>query len=446
MKATTTRGRDRVRPQNVPRGKSSRIDVVIWWTSATTTLLASVVVSVAGHDAFRAPKEYVLRAGGIVILGALIIRVIWRPRDTSNLVVRHKRATILALVVVAWTAVTTLLSTNVWLSRWSLLYVAVCAVFFLGTLIAAQERSLNAVYVVLSAGTVNAVVLLLQEARVWDPFWPLEEVSRRSAFVGNPNDVGAHLLTPALAALALTATSPRRRRPHAMLAAVIVIGLFASQSATAIGAFLTSAVAMTLIRFPWRRALVAVVLAVVLVAAGFAAYAPLRTRVKTVRSAVQNRDYNLLSSYRLTSIMVASRMFLDYPITGIGPGSYAWHYFPYKVAAEVRHPLLRQSGERMFMYGEAHSDHLQILAVSGLPGYLIFLACWVYLARISFYRPNEPSNTMRFTRICALPLAAGVFVLMIAQFPLELAASTTPILFCSALCVAWEPKRTDEVS
>ena len=36
-----------------------------------------------------------------------------------------------------------------------------------------------------------------------------------------------------------------------------------------------------------------------------------------------------------------------------------------------------------------------------------------------------------------MPLAAGFFVLTLAQFPLQLAATVTTYLFLAALCFSW---------
>jgi O-antigen ligase len=158
-----------------------------------------------------------------------------------------------------------------------------------------------------------------------------------------------------------------------------------------------------------------------------------------MREAVAARDINWLTSSRMTAYATALQMFFDRPLVGVGPGCYALHYFNYKIRAEAEHPQLRQAFDRQSNFGEAHNDHLEIMAVTGLPGYAILVAVLIFVARRSWLvrktRLDSPRHS--FVYAFSFPLVAATAVLMLAQFPLELAASTVTLLAAAAFCIGW---------
>jgi hypothetical protein len=145
-----------------------------------------------------------------------------------------------------------------------------------------------------------------------------------------------------------------------------------------------------------------------------------------------------MTSYRIMPAATAVEMFLDRPLVGIGPGSFSALYMSYKREIDEKYPQwLRLANES---FGQAHNDHLQILAETGLPGYLMFVAALVLLARVSFRRNDAVDATdlkAQFARIFAFPAVACFAVLAVAQFPLQLTAPTVPALYLAALCFAW---------
>jgi hypothetical protein len=417
------------------------IDSALWWVVAGTAAFTPVFISLTGRDEFRAPKEYFLRGGSILVMATLAIRWLYSPHQSRHELSKYRAATLTAAAVVIWTAITTAFSTNTALSLWTLLYVVLCAGFFVGTMIVVNRRSVAAIYILLAPGVINTALLLLQASNVWDPIYGSAELRAPSAFVGSTNDVGAHLIAPAIASAALVFASRNRKGIHIAAAVFLFIGILAARSATAIGAYAIAVMTIGAV-LSWRKALALVGATALVITLGFAIYPPLRQRVVTVRNAVITRDYNLLLSYRLEPFMNAMHMFLHHPVTGVGPGCYAWNYFDYKIAAEQRYPILRKPGDhRIFMFGEAHSDHLQILAVSGLPGYLLFLGSVIVLGKGSWTRRgSDASDRQRFANLCSLPLAAGVATIALAQFPLELAASTVSLLYSAAICLSWNAR------
>lgn len=414
------------------------IDVVLWWTVAATAAITPLVISVSGHDEFRAPKEYALRAGGILVFALLAIRFLYLPRSTRAALAHHRTALLAAGAVILWTVVSALFATNRSLSLWSLLYVAVAAAFFAGALLALSDRSIGAVYVLLAPAMVNTIILLLQVTDLWDPIYGGAEVRALSALVGSSNDVGAYLLAPAIIAVGLVLSSHERRPIHLAMALFLFAGILAARSATAIGAYLVAVATLGAI-LSVRRAVVLAGVILLVIAVAIVTPSPLRHRAVFVREAVISRDYNLLFSYRLTAFAAAWHMFRHHPLTGVGPGCYAWNYFDYKIAAEERYAILRQPGDhKLFMFGEAHSDHLQILAVSGLPGYLLFSGSLVLLGKRSWKRTrHDLSLKERIARLSSLPLAVGIATIALAQFPLELAASLATMLYATAICMSW---------
>ena len=159
--------------------------------------------------------------------------------------------------------------------------------------------------------------------------------------------------------------------------------------------------------------------------------APLRQRAANMTLWVRSGDYNALLTERLTPFISAYGMFKDHPLTGVGPGAFAWHYYDYKLRAEMRIIGLRAAYNRGTHYGQVHDDHLQVLAEGGLIGYAAFLASLVALASLSFATRNV------FVRRMAAPLALYWIVLSFAQFPLETAVVRALLIHFAALAVAW---------
>jgi len=88
-----------------------------------------------------------------------------------------------------------------------------------------------------------------------------------------------------------------------------------------------------------------------------------------------------------------------------------------------------------------HNDHLQVTAEAGVIGYLLFLASLGLLVRRS---TAEPAPRAAFAQALRWPLATAIFLVCLAQFPLELAAPRLMFLTLGAICVTWN--RTDATS
>jgi O-antigen ligase len=161
-----------------------------------------------------------------------------------------------------------------------------------------------------------------------------------------------------------------------------------------------------------------------------------RARIRTMVSYAEGGQLSEMTSFRLPAYTVALAMFRDRPLLGVGPGVFRALYLPYKLRIDAEHPQWIRIGHQSF--GQVHNDHLQLLAETGLPGYLIFLAAMVYVARLSFTRRGETSPRARFVTSYAFPSVTALFVLALAHFPLQLTSHVVPAVYLSALCIAWK--------
>jgi O-antigen ligase len=408
-------------------------------------LVTSTAIAWSAVDVFRLPKEIAFRTEAI-LLGVLLVFMAtgkegWR-------VLRHgmpRLHVLLPLLIVVWTLVTTLTSTNRPLSEESLVTVVAAAVIFLVTRRVAPHLSLLALDVCLGIASINAVVVTLQEYTSWNPFvFPAEARGHISstALIGNPNDVGSYLVLPALAAVIALATIPGRRRVlYALFTAVLTTGLIASGTRTAMIAFTCGVVVFALLR-PLRQSLIT--LLIFLIAAGVVLRPSTRVgqRARATVAAARARRYDVLFSERLPPFLSAYDMFRSRPLLGLGPGTFKYHFMDARMEIEKRYPASWTSGWPM-NFGETHNDHLQTAAETGLPGYLLFLTA-VGVVGLSARRHADAATapaTARFAHALRPPLAVTFFVLCLAQFPLQIAAPRIMTLTLAALSLGWERPR-----
>lgn len=399
----------------------------------TVVLLGLVILPLTvvrdGADAFRLPKELVFRAEAIVLLALLLLRVRrpfvpigqWRPE------------VLLTAAIVFWAMVVTATSTNRALSVDSLITIVAAAVIFMATCIASESRSREAVDVLMIGCCVNAAITILQELSLWQPVPASEGHYGTVGLMGNPNDVGTFLLVPAVAAVVMAATSLGKRRwIYLGVAVLLVSGIVASATRTALGAFAVSMLVLAVLQA--RRA--TVLIGVVLLVAGLAVSSPATVIGRSVRElgdAAVHRDYQRLFSERLPPFLAAAEMIRDHPLLGLGPGCFRYHFMAYRVALAAKYPAAWLRGFPM-NWGAVHNDHLQVAAEAGLPGSLLFLAVLALLAR---RQPAEATPRARFARTLRWPLAAAIALVCMAQFPLELAAPRLMFLTLGAFCVTW---------
>lgn len=410
---------------------------------AAGALVIPLAISWTADNAFRYPKELVLRAEVIFIIAILAVGWGFGRLDLPQLDLRANWLRLTAAICV-WTIICALASTNRRVSVPPTARVLLYAVLFVVTVLILRRRPAWFAGIIVPPAIVNSAIYILQELEIWSPFdtsGAAEKHLGRTALIGNPNDVGGYLIVPALVAMAL-ALSRRRGRPlWAAAAVLILVATFMTHTVAAIGAVSVALFVMLMLWLrSWPARLAAFVAIVILGAVPFAAYAPLRDRVAIMRDALRRRDYETLSASRTLPFLTSAAMIRDRPLTGVGPGGFAYNFFEYKLRLQQRRrDLFEHTTEINF--GEVHNDHLQVAAETGLPGYALFLAALVILGAAS--RPktgaDDPvdADHADFVRLLALPLAVSMFILALAQFPLELIAPTHAYLWAAAAIVAW---------
>jgi len=390
---------------------------------------------------FRLPKTIFLRGEAILLVSITLASIVAgaplpRPRWRDAWL-------LLPLAALAAFAVLTLTSTNRELSAGALGSAIATAVVFFATVAAARTGGWLLVAAPLVAAVTNALLVIVEETNLWMPFGVqagLPHHLQCDALIGNPNEVGGYLGAAALAIVAVIATRGRSNRwnvSEILIAAVLVIALIACQTLTAILAFSAAAFFLVVIS-SWRNALRIGAAAVIMAMLLIALVTPFRHRAANVVNWIRTGDYNAIVTDRLTPFVAAWSMFAEHPLTGVGPGAFAWQYYDYKIHAEQRYPSLRHAYNRGVNFGEVHNDHLQALAEGGVIGYGVFLAVIGALGFLSFtIPPAAPDWRQQFVRRLALPLAVFWIVLSIAQFPMETTVIRALLVHLAALCVGW---------
>jgi O-antigen ligase len=258
-----------------------------------------------------------------------------------------------------------------------------------------------------------------------------------AALIGNPGDVAAALLLPAvLLWVRITAASGLRRRLVAAAGlAACLVGLGATEAIAPLGAFAAAVLLHTLLdlRARWRPFLAA---ALLLVAAAGATGAGRRALVKLEQ--LRRGEAARASTQRDIGVLAALEMIRARPLLGVGPGAFSNAFVPARLRAEERtgRTLIHRSGYAHF--DNAHSEPLTLAAENGLPAALLSLAALAAVAGGLLGRRREERGTPEPAAAAPdtlLALLAGFAVLSLAAFPLRLALSVGPAAFVFGLAV-----------
>jgi O-antigen ligase len=411
-------------------------------------VLIPILYTGGAMDAFRLPKEMAFRAEAIVLalMGVFAVtapRASWR----ETLAALPRREWYLLAAIAIWSVVTTLTSTNRPLSEESLVTLAAAIAIYVATRLVAPGMQLPVLFVIFTGALANAVVVTLQELRIWNPFVFPPEVQghvQSVGLVGNPNDVGTLLAGPAVAALAAAAALRGWQRLFfGSAAGALFIGIAMSRTRTAMIAFAAGAIVVALLR-PWRQALAVAAVLLIVAAVALRPSTGIGSNFRQLIPALRERNYPVLFSERLVPFLSAIEMIRARPVVGVGPGAFKYHFMLTRLALETRYPPAWTKGWPM-NFGETHNDHLQVAAETGVPGYLLFAAGIALLAipaRRRGERDAPRTNEQTVGHAMRMPLAATFFVIAIAQFPLQIAAPRLMFLTLGALAISWD--RGDE--
>jgi O-antigen ligase len=411
----------------------------LWRIIVGCVLLIPLLVSQTGKDSFRLPKELIFRAETLLLVSICAAVFIVKKSVPAGW---RDAAVIIPGAAILWSGITTLVATNRTLSVNAFQWIAGWAVIFVVTTALAGNRSVPVIYAALVPAAINAVLVLLQESDMWNPFFPGKSLEHalHSGLIGNPNDVGTFLVAPVVACFALLFASKSNRLLHIGTMLLLLVAVVANHTLTALAAISVGLIA-TVFMVSKRLTAVAVIVVAILVVAIVTFFPPLRARYDRTVRFFSAGYYDSVLSGRALPFLAASHMFLDRPVTGVGPGCFKWEYFPYKVRIIRRYEKLALTGKTI-NYGEVHNDHLQILAESGLPGYALFVAALIVIGSASFVGRGNTAES-EFSRLASFPLAIAFAVVALGQFPLELAAATAVNIYLFALCRAWRPSAND---
>jgi O-antigen ligase len=411
-----------------------------WFIVAGGAVVLPLVVGYGTREGFRFPKDLLLVAIAIAVVTILAAGSELQKTGILGRLMQERAALELTAAAAVWVSLTAALSSNRILSLFAVARFAAAAAIFLAALSLIRTRSFRVLGLLLVPGVVNAVVVLLQITHVWNPFrFPAGYEGRLmyTGLLGNANDLGVYLVVPLLLAMVLAIADRPWRPLWIALAAVTAVAMAAALTITAIAA----AAAATIVLFfcvSRRLGIVVAVIIPLVVAVAAASYAPLRERASALAHAAKTRDIEALTSSRFVAFTTTWEMFREHPVAGVGPGCFPFQYMPYRLLVDQRYPLAGGSLLRVQPnFGEAHNDHLQLLAETGVPGYAIFLGAIALLASVSLRRRRPEGPAARTARLLALPLATAIFVSALTQFPLHLAAPLYEYLFTAAACLAW---------
>lgn len=413
---------------------------------AALLLIGAVVVptliSIEGDDHFRMPKQLAMYAVAIAAAAVFATGLtLGRLEIDPDARRRLRIPAMLAAAGLAWGALATLLSTNRALSVDAMVWGGSLVAVFLLAVYALRAVPLHYVAAaVFVPALINATIVFLQAAHLWNPWvFPENTTDRamRNALLGNPDDVGVYFAAPALFALVLTTTQKRRRVVYGIISAALVAALLASETLTAIGAFSVAAVAVVIVRRPGLGLIALAALPLILTAVLF--LGPTRDRAFALVRNLQKGNWGRVVSGRLLPFATAWHMFAERPLVGVGPGCFKFHYMDASIhLRDAKARLYTVSATQAVNFGEAHNDHLQILAEMGLPGYAVVIAGIVFIGLVSRARPPTGERE-DVARTLAFPLAVLVLIVMIAQFALQLAAPAYTYALLGAICLAWRP-------
>jgi O-antigen ligase len=410
------------------------------WALGFGVVATGLVFDPRVEDAFRLPKELVFRGVAIVLLAIAVFAATRRDGRWRDLLRGVNRIEwILCAAIAVWTTVTALLSTNRLLSRESTITVLATLVIVLSARRLAPSLPLTAMDICLIPALLNALLVMLQELKIWNPFQLAAGGHVAStAFLGNPNDVGTYLACPIIvAAVGTLVLRGNRQRLYALAAVVLLGGLVASATRTAIIALVAGILAFALIG-RWKHALLMLAGLALLSGVAFTVSNGMRKNVRKMRAGIAQRRLDIVFSERLVPFLSAMEMIRADPLTGVGPGCFKFHYMDERSVVQQRYPP-QWTRNWPQNFGETHNDHLQVAAETGLIGYALFLAAVAYVAAGGLARQADArAPRQRLAHLMRVPLAVTFFVVALAQFPLQIAATRTMYLMLGVLAVGWD--------
>ncbi len=308
------------------------------------------------------------------------------------------------------------------------------ALFAWGATREGGETSRRALGLLVACGAATGVVAALQRFTGWLRL-PVEAPEPRffaTGLIGNPGDVGAALVLPALLAASSLARGERRLASAAALGACLA-GLAAASTLAPLAAF--AAGAAILVAHDLRRRLLPAL------AAGAVALALLAAAGVVQRAAAKlaSGDLATLTTQRDIGVLAALESIRSHPLLGVGPGGFASDFVRARLAAEkrVHRKLVHRSASAHF--DNAHCDPLTTAAEAGTPAALAlaiaFAALLAGLLAASRREGASPAGNL-VPAETLLSCLGAVLVLSLANFPIQIVPVAAPFSFLAGLSLA----------
>ncbi|MBK9374440.1 MAG: O-antigen ligase family protein [Holophagales bacterium] len=254
-----------------------------------------------------------------------------------------------------------------------------------------------------------------------------------TAWIGNPGDVGAALVIPALLAASSLARGRRRLASGTALAAC-AFGLASAGTLAPLVAFASGAA--LLVALDLRRRLLPGLLA------GAAALALLVGTGVASRAMEKLASGNVaeLTTQRNIGILAALETIRAHPLLGTGPGGFSADFVRARLEAEerTRRRLVHLSSSSHF--DNAHCDPLTVAAEAGTPAALALTAALgALLAGLLGAARRERGVAPSGNGVPAeslLPALVAILVLSLANFPIQIVPVSGPFAFLAGLALA----------
>jgi O-antigen ligase len=256
-----------------------------------------------------------------------------------------------------------------------------------------------------------------------------------AALIGNPGDVGAALVAPALL-LWIALTSAAGVRPRLLYGAGLgaaLAGLGATEAIAPVGALAAGVLLHSILDLKRRwRPLVAAALLLAGAAAATGAGRRILTKIEQFRSG----KTAAASTQRDIGILAAVEMIRARPILGVGPGAFENAFIPARLRAEERAGRRFRHDSGFAHFENAHNEVLTLAAENGLPAAalsLVFLGTISAGLFVASVRKADGSAIGETAPDTLLALLASFAVLSLASFPLRLALSAGPAAYALGL-------------
>lgn len=402
-------------------------------------------------DRYRVLKESIVRGEGILAGVLLAAALAFTGSKRFRELLRERAVTAVAAAGVAWAIITATVSTHRVHSIDSLVTMLTCALVFLAAWYAAPRISLLVLDLLVPAVIANVALATVQEYGIYQPFYndPLLPTHiTATGLIDNPNVVGSYMTLAAVTfAAATTAVRGWRRWLYVFGAAWAIGGVLVSQTRTALIALIFGLLLLAVGRSVKRAAVVLAAVAV-LFGSGVVLRNPAVMSVLAIPERARTESIEVATSGRAAPIAAGMQMFLDHPVTGVGPGAFKYHFMAYKTEIVQRFPRALR-GTTATNFAEVHNDHVQLLAETGLPGYALFLAFIVVGIRAVRVPDSLDSLSMAekgvarldvrasAARAIVIPLAGTLLVLCLAQFPLYVPTTRHLLVTLAGLLIGW---------